>query len=89
MTLPFYGGIDPRRHTPQIGLFTWIAFVKKPCDMQEAVNVFLTHSGLEYCSNCTVSVLSTENGDAPRWSECDLRTGTHLPVPQGRERCSH
>ena len=89
MTLPFCGGIDPWSYAPQIGLFTWIAFVKKPCDMQEAMNVFLTHSGLEYRCNSTVSVLSTENGGAPTWSECDLRTGTHLPVPEGREGCSH
>ena len=48
--------------------------------MQAAMNVSLTHGGLEYCANCTVSVQSTEN--APAGSERDLRMGTHLPVPE-------
>ena len=61
-------------------MFAWIAFFRKPCDIQAAMNVSLTHGGLEYCAHWTVSVQTTEN--APVGSERDLRMGTHPSVPE-------
>lgn len=54
------------------------------------MNIFLTHSGPElgYCFKCTVAVLSTEK-DVFVWSECDLRTGSHVPELWERKGCSH
>lgn len=55
--------------------------------MQAAMDVSLTHDGLECCAHCTVSVQSTEN--APAGSGRDLRMGTQLPVPEEMGRCVH